>query len=227
MFNEVKMQARMEWADYRYLGEENYFLLTKELYDMEIDLGKEVRDSLHWSRRFEYPWLYINLEPFTKDDIVLDAGAGNTVLQFILSKRVRQMHSLDKDMDDVNWANKVSEERRFSNVFSIVGDLTNMTFLSDYFDKVICISTLEHLPKQKVLDGVEELIRVTKQGGKIAITMDIVLEKTDKQTDITDFGSIARKYSFAIPEFPQHVMIFKVAPYNFPFAIACILLEKF
>lgn len=219
------MQARMEWADYRFLNEQSYLLLSKELHDMEIDLGKEVPDSLHQSRRFEYPWVYINLQPFTKDDIALDAGAGYTVFHLLISRMVREVYSVDVDADSVNWLNKVKAEKGF-NAFATLGDLTNMTFPANYFNKTICISTLEHLPKQKVVDGIEELIRVTKLGGKIAITMDIVLEKTDKQTDLKDFKDIANKYCLMIPDFPSHMMVLRVPPYNFPFTVACILLEK-
>ena len=113
-----------------------------------------------------------------------------------------------------------------SSSIKALGDLTEMAFPSNYFDKAICVSVLEHLPKDKVIAGIEELIRVTKPGGKIAITMDVVLEKTDKQTDLEDFGKIAEKYSFKIPSLPPHGMISRVPPYNFPFAVACILLEK-
>ena len=220
------MKVGMEWADYHYLDEQGYFLLSRELVDIAIDCGKEPSDSLHWSRRFEYPWVYFNLQPFNQNDLVLDAGGGQTVLQFFLSKRVKEVYNLDVNRDYIDWINKVKQARGFNNVFPILGDLTTMPFPSSYFDKTICISVLEHLAKDKVTDGIEELIRVTKPQGKIAITMDIILETTDKQIDLTDFRRLAQKYSLPIPDFPKLAMIFRVPPYNFPFTVACILLEK-
>jgi len=230
------LQATMQWADYELTTAAEYFLLTRELFNLEQALDKEFANSLHASRRFEYPWAYFSLMPFFLDDIILEAGAGKTVLQLFLSQKVKQVHSLDTLADSIDWVKEMKAKYArapdgttttlFTNIFPILGDLTNMTFASDYFDKVICISTLEHLGKDKVIGGIEELIRVTKPGGKIAITMDIVLERTDKQTDFTDFADIAKRYSFAIPEFPQHGMKLSVGPYFFPFAVACILIKK-
>jgi len=220
------LHATMKWADYNTLSNSDFFLLTSELVNLEVALDKERVDSLHVTRRFEYPWIYYSLLPFNKDDTVLEAGPGNTVFQFFLAKKVREVCSIDTDPEAVNWLNKVRNEQAIHNVFPTLGDLTDLRFAPDFFNKVICISTLEHVAKGKVVDGLDELIRVTKPGGKIAITMDIVMEKTDKQTDILDFIEIAKRYSLVIPEFPQHGMKLSVPPYNFPFAVACILLEK-
>lgn len=221
-----KVASSMEWAAYQFLTKPDAFLITKQLYEIEQVIGRDVADSLHMTRRFEYPWVYINLQPLSRDDTVLNAGAGYAVFHILISKMVKEVHNVDIDADSVNWLNKVKAKKGFNNVFATLGNLTKMTFPDNYFNKAICISTLEHLAKQKVVDGIEELKRVTKPGGKIAITMDVVLEKTDKQTDLEDFGKIAQKYSFKIPSLPPHGMIFRVPPYNFPFAVACILLEK-
>jgi len=222
----AKVAGSMEWANYPFLAIAEVFLITARLLNIETAIGREILDSLHTTRRLEYPWVYINLQPFTKDDIVLEAGAGPTALQFYLSRMVKEVHNVDIYPDWIEWVSKVKKESSFPNLFPVLGDLTEMTFPSNHFDKAICVSVLEHLPKDKVIAGIEELIRVTKPGGKIAITMDVVLEKTDKQTDLEDFGKIAEKYSFKIPSLPPHGMISRVPPYNFPFAVACILLEK-
>lgn len=217
---------QVEWANYRFLDEVNCFMLTKTLFDMELDLGREINDSLHWSRRFEYPWVYFKLGPFNRDDIVLDAGMGPTVLQFMISKEVKEMHGIDTDLGYVNWVMKVSSTRSFDNVFTTLGDIRNITFPADYFDKVICISVLEHLPKQDMKQAIDELIRVTKPNGKITLTMDIVLEATDKQADMDDLLKIASEYQFIVPDLPALAMIFSVQPHNLPFAVCCILVQK-
>jgi len=220
------LRSTMEWADYVSLTNASNFIFTKDLLNMELVLAKQIYDSLHPTRRFEYPWVYFILQPLTKNDTMLEVGAGKTALQFYLSRLVREIHSLDINPDFVNWMTKTREEKSFANLYPVLGDMTSLTFPSDYFDKVICISTLEHLPKDKVAGSIEELIRVTKPRGKIALTMDIVLEKTDKQTDLDDFAAIAAKYSLAIPGLTQYTMILSVPPYNLPFAVACVLLEK-
>jgi hypothetical protein len=221
----MKIYCQMEWANYTFLLNPNCFLITAKLHDLEMALQKDVPDSLHWSRRFEYPWVYQKLSPFSQDDVVLDAGAGNTVLQLYISPMVKEVHSVDLDVEAINWISKTKQEKTMDNVFPVVGDLTSMAFPSGYFDKVICISTLEHISKGRVTDGIDELIRVTKLGGRIAITMDVVMEKTDRQVDLWDFQGIAAKYSLTVPEQPKDLMVWRVPPYNFPFAVACIIME--
>lgn len=218
--------SKMEWADYSLLDTREYFFVTRSLFDLEVALHNNIANSLHCSRRFEYPWAYYNLQPFDKDDIILDAGAGDTILQFFLSKMVRESHSLDLALENVERAIEVKNKNGFKNVFPLVGDILSMTYPSDYFDKVICISVLEHVPKEEIDNGINELIRVTKPGGKLAITMDVVFEKTDKQMDIDDFIGLADRYSLTLPEPTGTMMVFRVPPHKFPFGIACILIEK-
>ncbi|GAH77252.1 unnamed protein product, partial [marine sediment metagenome] len=59
-----EVASSMEWTDYQFLTEPTAFLITKQLYQIEQAIGRDVADSLHTTRRFEYPWVYINLQPF-------------------------------------------------------------------------------------------------------------------------------------------------------------------
>lgn len=50
--------------------------------------------------------------------------------------------------------------------------LDRMHFEDNYFDKVFCISVLEHLPKTVAYKGLKEMVRVLKRAGLLVITMD-------------------------------------------------------
>ena len=50
--------------------------------------------------------------------------------------------------------------------------LEKIPFENDFFDKVYCISVIEHLAERTALQGVKEMARVLKKGGLLVITMD-------------------------------------------------------
>ena len=217
-----KIRAIMEWADYRFLTDSRYFTVTQQLVGLEIGLDKEIPDSSHPSRKFEYPWAYRNLLPLTEESIVLEVGPGNTAFQFLLSGMVKEGHSLDMNPEHVDWINKVIVEKSFTNLFPVLGDVTDMGFASDFFDRTVCISTLEHLPKEKTVEGIDELIRVTKPGGKIVLTMDVMREEIKNNW----FQDIAKRFDLVMPELHKNVIVLSCPPFNTPFAIACIVLTK-
>ena len=124
-----KVRARMEWVITPSLMEPSWFLLTRSLYSLEQGMNKNP-DSLHISRRFEYPWTYFNLAPWNTNDLVLDAGAGDTVFRYLVSKEVKEVYSIDTDAKSVDWAEGIKD--KFSNVFPMLGDLTEIPFSKIY-----------------------------------------------------------------------------------------------
>lgn len=219
------MNGKVEWANYGYLANTDYANLSKDLLWIEANYGRRTdfgvcADSRHPSRRFEYPWVYFNLQ-LSQDDVILEAGAGYTLFRFLVAQQVKEVYSIDTDRESVAWSKARCDG--FSNVIPTLGDVTSIPFSSNYFGKTYCISVLEHLPKDKVVSGIEELIRVTKPNGQIAITMDVSLETTIKQIDFTDFTNLAKRYSLVVPELPPNAITFRVG--EIKFAIACISLK--
>jgi len=50
--------------------------------------------------------------------------------------------------------------------------LASMHFKDKYFDKVYCISVIEHLPEDIAFKGIKEMARVLKKGGLLILTLD-------------------------------------------------------
>jgi len=50
--------------------------------------------------------------------------------------------------------------------------LTRMHFPDGFFDRVFCISVIEHLSEEDALRGMREMARVLKKGGLLAVTVD-------------------------------------------------------
>ena len=192
-----------------------------KLLDLESCLGKTNFDSIHMTRWFEYPWVYDTLGPFNPEDVVLDAGPGNTALQFLISKQVKEVHSLDLCQEYVDWTTKTKDERGFTNLFPRFGDILASPYPNDYFDKVICISVLEHIRKDKVSQAMTELVRMVKPNGKMVITMDVAYGQTDNQVTMTDFEQIMDG-QFRAPS--SETSVFSVD--GIQFSVICMLLGK-
>jgi 2-polyprenyl-3-methyl-5-hydroxy-6-metoxy-1,4-benzoquinol methylase len=135
-------------------------------------------------RRSEYPWAILNGK-LEKNMKILDVGSGVSLFPVYLANEGYDIISVDPDkilMDHV--APKLAE---FSgtNLEYKIEDVTKLSFDSDSFDRVFCISVIEHLEEEyinekhinhhkKNLDvkAIGELLRVLKPGGLLVLTFD-------------------------------------------------------
>jgi len=184
------MTSTFEWATLHRLLDRDFFLWTKALYELELTLGTPIQDSMHWTRRFEYPWvlskLYRDTALLHAQRSYLDVGAGATALQFCLAQQKGWLvTSVDPDESAVQWVNK---HNRPGNI-SILGGLPKLPFADQLFDTVICVSVLEHLSRGYELESIWELVRVARK--EVLITMDICLDQNSKQTDYRQLEAIA------------------------------------
>lgn len=237
----MKCSFELTWADFRMLDSQNFFGVTKMLADLEqaIDVGMGYvekgkppwRDSTHWSRRCEYPWAFISLHPYSRTEVVLDAGSDGSPFQFGLATQAGKVYSLDNRPGHSEMVTAAAEVLKLDNVIPIAGDITKMPFQADFFDKVFCISVLEHIPKKDIEPALGELIRVTKPGGSIALTMDVIIDKADLtaassdfQLDLVDVLSLSRRCPFAIPTIMESSM--KAWIDNLYLVVGCMLIRK-
>lgn len=156
-----------------------------------------------WSRPAEYAWA----SGFAAaDDIALDAASGiEHPLKFYLLDHCRESHANDLDERILShtaikkaivdtFGREIAEslpERYLSDVQFSQGSLTEMPYPDQYFDKIYCISVLEHLsdrfnrwfwllPFRRFIPGLSRLIeqslrefkRVLKGDGSIILTFD-------------------------------------------------------
>lgn len=163
-----------------------------------------------WSRFYEYEWV----KNFVgANETVLDAASGVFhPLRFYLLDQGNIVYSCDTDknillksFDDIddreleNYSIKrndlehINNEHYFNSINSNCCSITNMPYKNNFFDKVFCISVLEHLDdkfnrkykkyrhlwffrkfiKQKALyDSMKEFKRVLKPGGFLILTFD-------------------------------------------------------
>ena len=163
--------------------------------------------EIYAARLWEYPYaiLSANLRPGMK---CLDVGCGMTAFTIYLSEVSKtKITGLDPDIFDSGVKYKghgVSKEFIKRTGLKIVeGGTENLPFKSNSFERVFCISVIEHLPKKILEAGLKEIARVLKPSGLAVLTFDInMLSEINRPLDIIwesgliPMGSIDLKWPF-------------------------------
>lgn len=162
--------------------------VSKEMKDLAIKIGNK-----HWSRLFEYPWIFTN-GLFYQNQWVLDAAGGESPLQNMLSPLCRYINI---DIVPIKNDNK--------NVLKMQGDIRSLPFLDNSFERVICSSVLEHVVDP--IKAVKELWRVLSPGGKLIITLDVASYSRWNHTIDYDIAKeIVGLFNLQLPPEPNDIL---------------------
>lgn len=174
-----------EWAreisdikDPRYKNLNKEFLQFHSLYAEAMRLLRGHKHTIldstgHWSRCFEYPWAIINGELETHHR-VLDAGGSLSLFQHVAARLCRELVNLDKDDQALGSLNFVNRKYGSGvNILPVFGDITNLPFPDDSFDRVFCLSVLEDVKEWS--RAFDELYRVVVLGGQLVVTIDVAM----------------------------------------------------
>lgn len=133
-------------------------------------------------RIVEYPWIFSRLRNVSNTSI-LDAGS-----TFNFKSIVNHANIKNKELTIYTYYPESDSfiENRISYVF---GDLRNLPFKENFYDEIVCQSTIEHIDMDNSIYGydlqpsakptvksyeylkvIEELIRVLKPGGQLLVT---------------------------------------------------------
>lgn len=116
---------------------------------------------LHPSKQWEYGWA-LQQAQLRRDDDILDAGCGASIFPLYLASCGYDVTACDVDMPV-----RADEQVRY-----VPASITDLPFSSGSFDKVFCISVIEHLPPEDIGEAMQEFRRVLKPGGKLLLTTD-------------------------------------------------------
>jgi ubiquinone/menaquinone biosynthesis C-methylase UbiE len=138
-----------------------------------------------WSRPYEYAWAMGLCEA---GDVALDAGCGpGHPFKFHLADACREAHGCDIDeamLDPRGTLKKLAAELRQSSgllydldryatrLVWTKGSVTALPYADATFDKVYCLSVLEHLSPQDMSAALGEFARVVRPQGLVALTFD-------------------------------------------------------
>ena len=156
----------------------------------------------HWSRAWEYPWaiLAANLAQWSLR--ILDVGGGGSPFPVHLANLGHQSYVIDPSLRgginlglDKNKSlvrnirsclfqsilkilriNRVEGFPSFAKercVFYYPCRAQQICFSDNYFDRVFCLSVMEHIPQEDWRKCIQEFERVLKPGGRLIITLDM------------------------------------------------------
>ncbi len=119
------------------------------------------------SKTVEYEFVMKNIS--SKGRRILDVGSTGSLLPLKLAKQGHNVYSIDSR----------EYHERHPNLTFVKGDILKKVFPDDFFDLVVCVSTIEHIGvgaygDPQCEDGdrlaVKEFGRILKQGGTLLLT---------------------------------------------------------
>src|SRR6266704_522377 len=132
-------------------------------------MARMSRSLLTLNRDREYTILKQMLALSTTDT-VLDAGSGDGFWTARFATYCAHITGLEPDEHTLAYARTLHQR---PNVVYVCGVAESLPFPNSTFDKVVSISCLEHFADP--LQGLREMTRVLKPGGRLALSVDSLL----------------------------------------------------
>jgi ubiquinone/menaquinone biosynthesis C-methylase UbiE len=114
-------------------------------------------------KKYESELLLSLLKP-KSDEFILDAGCGTGIFTLDLLSFGTHVTGVDLSLPMLSRATQKTRGYHFQ---AVLADITFLPFPRDTFDKVISVTALEFIGEAK--GAMEELFRVTKEGGRIVV----------------------------------------------------------
>lgn len=102
---------------------------------------------------------------FIKNKKVLDIGCWTGQFEQLAYKISKKMIGIDPKVEAIEFARKRLPEVNF-----IVAKADKLPFSNSYFDTILLMDVLEHLPKRSEMSALNEISRVIKPGGTLIIS---------------------------------------------------------
>jgi len=144
-------------------------LTAKKIVDKTRDDYNLIAEQFASTRKFNWT---DTLQPIQDLDLkigdrVLDLGCGNGRLFKLLEKNQIEYYGIDISERLIEFAKKDVPGGSF-----VVGDITNTPYENNFFDFVLSIAVLHHIPTDELREqSLKEVYRITKPGGKIMLTV--------------------------------------------------------
>jgi SAM-dependent methyltransferase len=140
------------------------------------------------TRVFEYPWAYFAAAA-TPGMRVLEVGGGTSGLQFVFAREGCETVNVDPGIDTDGglatsagaWQSGPDFHRHLNAIFGanvelIQKRLQDADLAAGSFDRVLCLSVLEHLDPAEGREIMECAARLLAPGGLLVVTIDLFLE---------------------------------------------------
>jgi ubiquinone/menaquinone biosynthesis C-methylase UbiE len=142
---------------------------AKKLIDKTRDDYNLIAEQFASTRKYNWSDTLQSIQDLNlkNGDVVLDLGCGNGRLYELLTNNKIEYYGIDISKKLVEIAKKNVTNGNF-----MVGDMTNIPLEDNFFDLVVSIAVLHHIPTDKLREqSVKEIFRVAKPGGKVMLTV--------------------------------------------------------
>ncbi len=166
----------------------------------------------HWSRAWEYPWAVLAADLGKGPLTTVDVGGGGSPFSLYLAAHGHESHVADPSLDQGAsfvfdphkslYRNVRSLAKRWifraAGIHSLWGlpqetggrpvryhscPADRLDFPDGRFDRVFCLSVMEHIPRSVWKDCMREFERVLRPGGRLVITLDMTSAEADGRVD--------------------------------------------
>jgi ubiquinone/menaquinone biosynthesis C-methylase UbiE len=127
-------------------------------------------------------WIVETIAP-NGTEVVLDVACGAAHLGRALAPRVSYVHGLDLVPEMLQQAKRLAEANHLHNLSLLQGDATDLPWIDAQFDLAVCRLTLHQVSDPAAV--VREMVRVTKDGGRIAV-IDMIADPTPRIAEETN-----------------------------------------
>lgn len=170
-----------DWSDprYRALREEFNALYRDELGGTPHPTHARFPDSIvtHWSREWEYPWAVLNseAEPGMR---VVDLGCGGSpLLPYMVWRLGCRATGVDLNLLSAGRQTLRGFPRDPAQIVPeadwVIASMAQTGLPDGSFDRVVCISVLEHVGEDVAVATLREMRRLLAPGGRVLITTDV------------------------------------------------------
>lgn len=172
--------------------------------------------QIWWSRPYEYAWAASFVEG---SHIVLDAACGLChPFKFFLCNICRNVHACDYDERILSPTEIMNDMVRCFGLKALNfpldylflphlsrQDIIRTNYSDSMFDRIFCLSVLEHLDSESILEVLQEFKRILKDDGLVAVTIDV------PYLELENFNQIVKKsgltyFGETILEIPENVL---------------------
>ncbi len=139
----------------------------KEVRDKIFEVAVKEKCGMYFTRDVEYPWALEQAQLRTdgKPEVILDAGCDKAPLALYLGQVLRhEVYGIDIEDYASFYEDTMVRFKR--------GSAAKTGYKDAFFDKIFCISVLEHLPPEEGKAVLAEFQRILKPTGMVIITMD-------------------------------------------------------